>query len=808
MIIEELTLDSFGALRGKAYSFQPGLNVLLGPNEAGKSTLVNALFAVLFLPPDLRRSSEDWKNFLARCLPYPGGDTCRVSLRFRDAAGRRCTYTCSWGGRREARLLLEDGAEVNEPAAVREQLQRALAHGRATYEAVLFARQDEMERTLERLRRDAEAASTIAGILRQAVIEAGGVSLEKLEAALEEASRELLQNWDLSRDGPKGGRGIDNPYVRGVGRLLAAYYECEGLRRRLRQARELERRAGDLAAQLEKAARERAEALERLKKMELLEEDIRRRLALEPEREKVEVQAQGLRKVLLEWPKSAGRADELARSVEKDREKLAERQKELAEAEKLQAARQKRELLRKAAPLQARMEEIQRELAGLPEIGREELRQLKEWQRQASKLRAVVEAMKLKVRFATRKSLELTVTAGLEQPATQKVEREALFEGAGRLLLESPDWQLEVQSGERDVDSLLRDIEAANKSLAEKLHSLGLPDVAAAEAALASRESLERDLEGLKGRLEALLGEQPYAALEQEVAALPEEKEVRDPRTIQEEIAALSGSIAAAESTLTQERQKMEAWAAEHGSPEELARKLGELERKAGEIDAELKKLAPLPEGFSSADEFLAALAELRRNKDELQESISSLQIELIEVRKELPEESSEELAEALALSQEKLARLKEEARALQVVMAEFRALKEELDSDTFEPLARSFARYLAPVTGGRYTAAELEGVVPGRIIRAADEAPLPVELLSTGTVGGVALALRLALAEHLLEDAPGFMIMDDPLVYLDPERKAQAAAVLQEFARRKQLIVTTCDPSTADLLGGNIIRL
>jgi exonuclease SbcC len=51
-------------------------------------------------------------------------------------------------------------------------------------------------------------------------------------------------------------------------------------------------------------------------------------------------------------------------------------------------------------------------------------------------------------------------------------------------------------------------------------------------------------------------------------------------------------------------------------------------------------------------------------------------------------------------------------------------------------------------------------------------------------------------------------MIMDDPLVYLDPERKAQAAAVLQEFARKKQLIVTTCDPATADLLGGNIIRL
>ena len=186
----------------------------------------------------------------------------------------------------------------------------------------------------------------------------------------------------------------------------------------------------------------------------------------------------------------------------------------------------------------------------------------------------------------------------------------------------------------------------------------------------------------------------------------------------------MSGAIAVGENTLLREQRRVEEWAAEHGSPEELAWKLGELERKAGEITAELGMLAPLPEGFSSADEFMAGLTELRRLKDKLQESISSLRIELIEVRKELPEESAEELAEALSLSEERLARLKEEARALQVVAAEFQALKDELDSDTFEPLARSFARYLAPVTGWRYTAAELDGVVPGRIIRAEGEPP------------------------------------------------------------------------------------
>ena len=808
MIIEKLKLNPFGAVKERVYSFEPGLNVLFGPNEAGKSTLVNALFAVLFLPPDLRRNSEDWKKFLARCLPHPGGDTCRVSLQFQDGAGERGTYTCSWGERREARLLLENGAEINNPAAVRERLLQALSYGRATYEAVLFARQDEMERTLERLRHDGEASRTIAGTLRRAVIEAGGVSLEELEAILEETSWELLQNWDLARDGPKNNRGIDNPYIKGVGRLLAVYYESERLRRRLQQTRDLEKRAGDLAGQLEKTVRERAEALEQLGAMELLEKDIRRRFTLEPQLEKIEMQAEGWRKVLLEWPRAAGRAAELARNLEKDKEKLDALKKELEEAGEQQAAQQKRELLRKAGPLQARILEIDRELSGLVNIGRADLHDLKEWQKKEGELKAVIEAMKLRVRFVTRRPLEMKVTAGLELPTTTIIEQKASFKGAGRLLLESPDWLLEVQSGEGDVESLLREIKEAREYLEERLNSLGVQDIAAAEAAFNRRENLERERAGMKAKLEVLLGENSYSELEQEVAALPEEKEMRDTRAIQEEITALSGAIAVGENTLLREQQRVEEWAAEHGSPEELSRKLGELERKAGEITAELGMLAPLPEGFSSADEFMAGITELRRLKDKLQESISSLRIELIEVRKELPEESAEELAEALSLSEEKLARLKEEARALQVVAAEFQALKDELDSDTFEPLARSFARYLAPVTGWRYTAAELDGVVPGSIIRAAGEPPLPVELLSTGTAGGVALALRLAVAEYLLEAAAGFMIMDDPLVYLDPERKAQAAAVLQEFARKKQLIVTTCDPATADLLGGNIIRL
>ena len=81
------------------------------------------------------------------------------------------------------------------------------------------------------------------------------------------------------------------------------------------------------------------------------------------------------------------------------------------------------------------------------------------------------------------------------------------------------------------------------------------------------------------------------------------------------------------------------------------------------------------------------------------------------------------------------------------------------------------------------------------------------MELLSAGTTAGVALALRLAMCAYLLQGAGGFMIMDDPLVNFDPERKKAAAGVIQKFARTSQLIVTTCDPETARLLGGNLIQ-
>ena len=51
MWIRQLDVTDCAGIKAASVSLQPGLNVLHGPNELGKSTLVKAIRATLLLPP-------------------------------------------------------------------------------------------------------------------------------------------------------------------------------------------------------------------------------------------------------------------------------------------------------------------------------------------------------------------------------------------------------------------------------------------------------------------------------------------------------------------------------------------------------------------------------------------------------------------------------------------------------------------------------------------------------------------------------------------------------------------------------------
>ncbi len=74
---------------------------------------------------------------------------------------------------------------------------------------------------------------------------------------------------------------------------------------------------------------------------------------------------------------------------------------------------------------------------------------------------------------------------------------------------------------------------------------------------------------------------------------------------------------------------------------------------------------------------------------------------------------------------------------------------------------------------------------------------------LSRGTAEALYLSLRLGLISQLDEVGPGLpLLMDDVLVNLDPERRRGAAMAVADLARQRQIVLFTCHPDTAELLG------
>jgi exonuclease SbcC len=84
----------------------------------------------------------------------------------------------------------------------------------------------------------------------------------------------------------------------------------------------------------------------------------------------------------------------------------------------------------------------------------------------------------------------------------------------------------------------------------------------------------------------------------------------------------------------------------------------------------------------------------------------------------------------------------------------------------------------------------------------------LSYEILSQGTKDTASLALRLAMAEHFLDGSTGFLLLDDPLVEMDPKRQELASGAIREFARSHQIIFFTCNPGIASGLGGSEVEL
>ncbi len=295
--------------------------------------------------------------------------------------------------------------------------------------------------------------------------------------------------------------------------------------------------------------------------------------------------------------------------------------------------------------------------------------------------------------------------------------------------------------------------------------------------------------------------------LQARVAALGAE----EPHRPSVEIAASLATDAARADALTRDmeslRARILAWEQSHASVEKLMDQFAEKRFRHNELAARVESFAPLPSSYRDAEEFLQDFEHEQREQTDLRVARERLEGDKRALTAQAPDQSSEELASLLGEAEEALQAARRRGAALQRVEA---ARVEALgagEAALYDGMRGRLQETLAAMTAGRHARVTLEGAMPAALA-GLDGSALPWNMLSAGTQDALALALRLAMASFFIEGSDGFLMMDDPLVDMDPDRQKAAARTLGAFAERRQLIVFTCHPATADLLGGRRVTL
>ena len=292
-----------------------------------------------------------------------------------------------------------------------------------------------------------------------------------------------------------------------------------------------------------------------------------------------------------------------------------------------------------------------------------------------------------------------------------------------------------------------------------------------------------------------------------DVAEIGEEEASRDLESVLEELHDVRSEIGDLERDQELRQARIQELTDTHGSQDQLLLGLAEEAARQRETQAKIAQLAPLPEGVEDIEAFIELFEEKQANLDEEKQTKTDLLIRRADQEKNEPEASAEELGNQLAELEETFEKTLRRGEAVGRIQDLTDKLVEEMDSDTYKGLVNDLERYVISMTENRYAQVEMEESLPKGFVRQ-DGVMLPCDLLSTGTRDVLSLSLRLAMANHFLMDANGMLILDDPLVDLDPRRQGKAAEALREFASQKQVIIFTCHPAHAELLGENRIDL
>jgi DNA repair protein SbcC/Rad50 len=803
MIIQELLLNPFAGISDLKITLDQGLNVVLGPNEAGKSTIVNALNRVLFVQTHLTRREID--RDIAQFLPLGGGDYVKVSLSFL-INGDSYQLIKSWGNKAEALLSLPRGGSLSDSQTVQNKLQELLQVNLGTFKSVLFSPQSGLSSTLQSL--DQEPLNDLADILRRVVFETDKVSIEKLRNLIEDEHKKFYGRWDFISGRPEGNRNIDNPWKQGVGKILEAYYNKEKLQRELEKTIQFEKDMDSVNCQIVNLQKEVEELAIYISTNQQVVRDARNRIFIEVQLVNFNSDENKLKTDFTNWSSINIAMNELPNNINKLKINKEQKEEELKQAQEYQQNKMKIEMYTRAKAKKVEIDNSQNELNKMPALNTNDYEQLKSVYQELERLQTSLAAGKISISISAKKHIEIMLEKDFEVEAKQSISPGEKWDtiAAGRLQLSHPDWIIQIKSGEIDWQELSDQFTHANDSFQTLIERLGITDFNTGEKIYLEYREQQARVNTLQNEFDIIIGDKSYEDLESLSEKFQESTPQRDVAVIAEEIGKLNGEITQLRAELLRKQSQIDNWLLNYESLDNLLTLVAEKRAEINNINYQLQKHHPLPAGIDNAETFINDFETKEHTLGTKKDELNHKKIERAGLEVNAPEENREDLEPRLQEAIDKFDQTKREGEALSEIRQAFAKLKDQMDSQTLDPWLQELRKVVAPLTVDRYQTIRITD--QDRKAVRVDGLEIPPQALSGATKVGLGLALRLSMARHFLKNLKGFIVLDDPLVDMDVERQQAAARIIQTFAQESQVILLTCHESHAKLLKGNTIRL